>query len=364
MKALFPFIFTLLTLSSCMESQSQDVKRASKSDLNSLNQASQKHFFVDGKTGLVVSYRDYPSYWNIVSRPIYNLDADFPTFLYLIENKKGMKAFNTPIHQFVSFQNPILAQEMRRYGLKNERPLMSPTSFIENEIKPLMERDGFKFLAYREFPEITKRIAQQREKYGLNQIEMVITPTEWVNKDNIKGLVVLNQMISHLDPTVTGGEVMKVWNYQLNFFFAPSTSYEADLATALHADFTAVQNPLWEKYQMQVNNYRQQQKNIEHRRFISEGQNTMDASHRRFIDNLNGSNTSSYSSNDSHSKFIDMIREEQNVSLDGKTFKVNAGADNYWMNSDGKYISSNDAFYNPNQDPVYDNQPWNLTTKD
>ncbi|RXJ52669.1 hypothetical protein [Gelidibacter gilvus] len=378
MKALFPFIFTLLICSSCLDTQSQDARSASKSDLGLFTQSTQKHYFVDGKTGLVVFEKEYPAVWDILSRPNYNLDSDFPSFLYLMQNKKGMKAFNTPIHQFVAFQNPQYAQMMRSYGLTNERPLISPTDFIESEIRPMMERQGFKFLSHREFPEITAYIEQQKKRLGIQNMDFIAYSTEWVNGDNIKALVTFNQLILHYDPALTGGEDMKIWNYQMGYFFAPASNYEADMKIAINADFKKIDSPNWQKYQMQVNNFRQQQQTLEHenrmrnqqiqfdqhQKMMNDRYAANDANHARFMDNLRGTNTASgYSSNSSHSNFIDMIREEQNVSLNGKTFKVNAGADNYWMNSDGKYIATNSQFYDPNRDPVYDRQQWDLTTK-
>ncbi|MBA6152062.1 hypothetical protein [Gelidibacter maritimus] len=364
MKALFPLIFTLLICSSCLESQSQDARSGSKSDLGFFESSAQKHYFVDGKTGLVVYQKEFPSDWEVMSRPIYNLDNDFPSFLYLMQNKNGMKAFNTPMQQFVAFQNPYYAQAMRGYGVTNERPLISPAGFVEQELKALMGREGFKFLSHREFPELTAYVQQHVAKLGLKNVEYTVYPTEWINDDNVKALVFFSQLILHTDPALIGGEVMAIWNYQLNFFLAPTDHYETDLKIAMNADFNKVDNPYWEKYQIQVNNYRQQQKNILHQRRMRDFNNARDANHARFLDNIRGTNAPpAYASNSSHSNFIDMIREEQNVNLNGKTFKVNAGAENYWMNSDGKYIATSDQFYNPNQDPLYDNQQWDLATK-
>lgn len=360
-----------------MDSQSQETRSSSSSNSGLLNQSSQKHYFVDGKTGLVVFEKKYPSDWDILSQPTYNLDSDFPTFLYLMQNKNGMKAYNSPIYQYVAFQNPQYAEVMRGYGVTNERSLISPMAFIENEIKPIMERQGFKFKSQREFPEVIAYIQEQKKILGVQNVDFIAFSTEWINDRNIKALVTFNQMVLNYDPALTGGEAMKIWSYQMGYFFAPANTYETDLKVALNADLNRIESKNWQKYQSQVNNYRQQQRNIEHQnrmrnqqvqfdqhqRSMNERYAANDANHARFIDNLRGtSTTSGYSSDPSHNNFIDMIREEQNVSLNGKTFKVNAGADNYWMNSDGKYIPSNDQFYNPNRDPVYDSQQWDLTT--
>ena len=368
MKSLFSVIFTSLVFLSCLDTPTNNgdnIAGANDSRESAFfTEKTKNHYFVDGKTGLVVCQKEYPSDWDIVTKPIYNLDKDFPTFLYLMQNNKGMKAFNTPIQQFVSFQNPQYAQMMQNYGVDNVRLLMSPEAFVAYEIKPMMEQNGFKFLSQRQFPKILALLDEQKRKYGMTNIDFNLYCTEWINKDNVKALVSFNQMVLNYDSSVTMNESMKIWNYQMGYFFAPTDIYETDLKITIQADLDRIEGQNWQKYQIQVNNFRQQQKNIEHQRTMRDGALASDESHRRFIDNIRGTSTStSYASNSSHSNFIDMIREEQNVSLEGKTFKVEAGAENYWMNSDGKYIKSNNQFYDPNRDGLYDNQRWDLAIK-
>ncbi len=59
-------------------------------------------------------------------------------------------------------------------------------------------------------------------------------------------------------------------------------------------------------------------------------------------------------------QFIDVIREETNVqnTATGKVYKVQEGANQYWMNSDGEYISTKSNTYNPNPDEIVNEQRW------
>lgn len=375
MKLLSPFIIAILCVS-CLNSQSEN--GTSNSDFAFFQNSTKTHYFVDAKTGLVVYQKAFPSDWEVVSKPSYDLDKDFPIFLYRIQNQHGLKAFNTPMCQFVALQNQQYAQLMKNYGMNNIKPVASLSFIVENEIKPIMERDGFKFVSNREFPELLTFINQKKKEMGLNNVSFNISATEWVNKENIKGLVMFNQVVFNYDTSMGMTEPMKIWNYQVAYLFAPNSDYEAAIKTAMDSDMKKIDSPNWQKYQAQVNNFRQQQQTAQHQQRMREQQRqfdqhqqmmkeryaAQDANHERFMDNLRGTSTSSgYSSDKNHQNFIDMIREEQNVSLEGKTFKVETGADNYWMNSDGKYIMSNNQFYNPNKDPIYDNQHWDLTTK-
>ncbi|MEO6347345.1 MAG: hypothetical protein ABIO60_05480 [Aquaticitalea sp.] len=397
MKSIYPIIFISLAFFSCLNQagnkgeitedsisdSGNEITSGSDNEINSgdlalLNVQSKIHYYVDAKTGLVVYQKEFPSDWDIVTKPIYNLDTDFPVFLYRMQNNNGMKSFNTLIEQFVSFQNPQYAQEMGNYGMSNIRAVVSPTDFLENEIRPMMEREGFKLLGPRKFPEILSYIENQKKKYGMPNMDLNVYSTEWINKDNVKALVSFNQMVLNPDPSMYVENPMTIWNYQMGYFFAPEGNYEADLNTAIQADLNKTDSSNWQKYQAQVNNFRQQQQTAQHeermrnqqqqfdqhQQMMKERYAANDANNARYMDNLRGTPTSTgYTSDSNHQNFIDMIREEQNVSLEGKTFKVEAGSENYWMNSDGKYITSNSQFYDPNRDPIYDNRHWDLTTK-
>ncbi|MCB0445208.1 MAG: hypothetical protein KDC68_06075 [Gelidibacter sp.] len=376
MKLLYPFFLSLLCVS-CLNSQTEN--GTSNSGFALFKTSEKTHYFVDAKTGLVVYQKAFPSDWEVVSKPTYDLDKDFPSFLYAIQNQKGLKAFNTPIRQYIAFQNPQYAQMMRNYGMNNIKPVASLPSIVENEIKPIMNRDGFKFVSNREFPELMAYINQKKNEMGLNNIDIHMIATEWINEKNIKGITMVSQMVLSYGNSNGMTEPTTLWNYQTDFLFAPSNTYEAVLKTAITSTLKQKDSPNWQKYQAQVLNFRQQQQIAQHQQrmrnqqqqfeqhqqMMKERYAAQDANHERFMNSLRGTPTSTYSytSDANHQNFIDMIREEQNVSLEGKTFKVEAGANNYWMNSDGKYIMSNDLFYNPNTDAIYDNQHWDLTTK-
>jgi hypothetical protein len=61
-----------------------------------------------------------------------------------------------------------------------------------------------------------------------------------------------------------------------------------------------------------------------------------------------------------HERFIDTINEKSNVvdPSTGQRFKVASGSNHYWMNSDGKYISTDKAAYDPNSDEAFNRQNW------
>ncbi|HTO35748.1 MAG TPA: hypothetical protein VLZ72_05890, partial [Flavobacterium sp.] len=65
-------------------------------------------------------------------------------------------------------------------------------------------------------------------------------------------------------------------------------------------------------------------------------------------------------SDKSHERFVDAITERTNTvnTTTGTHQKVESGYNQYWMNSDGKYISTNSHTYDPNLDNNMNNQNW------
>ena len=56
---------------------------------------------------------------------------------------------------------------------------------------------------------------------------------------------------------------------------------------------------------------------------------------------------------------IDGIYERTNVvDESGQKYKVESGYNQYWMNNDGEYISTDKVDYNPNLDDNMNNQKW------
>jgi len=66
------------------------------------------------------------------------------------------------------------------------------------------------------------------------------------------------------------------------------------------------------------------------------------------------------SSDRTHAQTIDTIRGETNAvnTATGQTYKVEAGYNHYWMNSDGQYLSTDHSDYDPNQDDAVNRANW------
>jgi len=105
-----------------------------------------------------------------------------------------------------------------------------------------------------------------------------------------------------------------------------------------------------------------------HNQRMAQNQANFEASQRAHVNKTNAINDAIMSgwrernaaSDKAHGQFIDAITERTNV-VDpntGQRYKVSSGYNQYWMNNDGEYISTQQHDYNPNLDENMNNQKW------
>lgn len=101
---------------------------------------------------------------------------------------------------------------------------------------------------------------------------------------------------------------------------------------------------------------------------MAQNQANFEASQRAFVNNSNAINDAimsgwrerNASGDRQQEKTIDGIYERTNVqdAETGQQYKVAAGANQYWMNNNGEYISTELQNYDPNLDENMNGQKW------
>ena len=101
---------------------------------------------------------------------------------------------------------------------------------------------------------------------------------------------------------------------------------------------------------------------------VVQNQANFEASQRAFVNKsdainnaiMSGWKEKNASSDRNQERTIDGIYEQTNVqnSETGQTYKVTAGANQYWMNNNGEYISTKLNDYNPNLDDNMNEVKW------
>ena len=111
----------------------------------------------------------------------------------------------------------------------------------------------------------------------------------------------------------------------------------------------------------------------EHNARMARNQAAFEAQQREFVNRSNAVNDSimagwrarDAASDRQHERTIDGIREEENAwTGSGEQYKTSIHYNNYWLSSDGRYVSTNQDGYDPNRDQNLDDQNWERLRKE
>ncbi len=328
----------------------------------------QKHEFIDARTGLAVNSTTYPGDWEVISKPVYTIDQKIPTFLIQIQGPNNLKSFNTPIKFHISYQHPQTTQFMRNTTLGHMmRPEADVRQLLQEEAAPRMENSGFTLDGEREFPEVLAFLNQKLMENSGGGVNVEPLSTVWTNGQGQKALVSVTKF-SQKQPFMFG-ETMTTWFYGVQYLFVDEDAFEGTIASMNQALLNTEENPEWQQYTSHLTQQRMQESARQHQIRMQNRQAAFDAhqrkmqgiyqaqeaNHAAFMNRNFGSASSS-----SQRDFLNMINEEETVHnpLTGENYQVDAGATQYWMDSDGNYIMNDDLFYTPNGDINLNNREW------
>ncbi|MBN8469235.1 hypothetical protein JYJ95_22265 [Corallococcus exiguus] len=97
-----------------------------------------------------------------------------------------------------------------------------------------------------------------------------------------------------------------------------------------------------------------------HQQRMQANKAAFEAQQRTFHEKNDALNQANAASDRMHHRFVSYLKDEETVRSpgDGQRYQVQTGSNQYWMNSHGQYVPSNDPSYDPNRDPRLDHQTW------
>jgi len=173
-------------------------------------------------------------------------------------------------------------------------------------------------------------------------------------------------LLVHLN--VSTSESMQNWYYMVSGLEADPAHFE----TAKKQYIFGLSNMRYNLEPIMAYNQQEAQRVgqswAEHNRRMAQNQANFEASQRAFVNKSNAINDAIMSgwrernaaSDKQQEQIIDGIYERTNVqnTETGQKYKVEAGANQYWMNRNGEYISTQLHDYNPNLDKNMNNVKW------
>ncbi len=312
------------------------------------------HPFRDAQ-GMVVVEMPFPATWKVMS----NHKPGEPT----IVGPNGIKVIDFPLKFFTYTSDSRLQQTYRATG-QQLRPMPGVEQIIQQDFVPWADGQGLKFMRQYEIPEITKIdrwYNDQLFKAVPMRMQIQAIGSEWETAKGDRYFI-----ITHLSSSDSG--TMQNWSYYSTGIQAEKSHFD----TAKKQLIFALANARYNLQQIMAYNQMEAQKAGQswaaHNARMAQNQANFEASQRAFVNRSTAAHDSlmnnwrerNAASDKAQERFVDTITERTKVvdPSSGQQYKVESGYNHYWMNADGKYLSTDKQDYDPNLDKALNNQKW------
>lgn len=243
------------------------------------------------------------------------------------------------------------------------RPPMTAEQVVQVDLAPRLQQQGYRLVAQTALPDVERICQTFQQNLGTmaGSSSVKVNLSEW-RKDDARLAVILN-VTAYQNPGMTN------WQYSMERLETGAAQYEQEKAAFLKSAASVQYNPAFfaafQQHQQQSQaqwqqneNARSQQSWAAHNQRMQDNRaafNAQQATHNDMVNSVNNSIMGGYNStmnsmDNMQNATINGIRREQDAynPYTGEQGKVQSGYDQYWMNSDGQYIGTNDAMYDPN----------------
>lgn len=311
-----------------------------------------------------------PAHWNVQGMQTGNWSARGP----------GLTVKNT---QAVTFMHPTgqLGQFYQANNMRMRAPV-APEQVVMQDLAPRMRQEGYELVGQAAAPGVEQ--VDQRGLDGLyisgqQQRTCKANVSEWRRGDSRRAVVL------HWFSIAAQGLVS--WGYYTTELEAPQGSFERERNNLLSSLAGMRHDQAYFATYARHEQQKEQQSWAAHNQRMQSNQQSWDAhnarmrsnqaafdarqaAHRDMVNGVNNSIMGTWNSNNAsmdrqQNATINGIRGEQDAwnPHNGQQGKVEAGYNNYWVNSDGQYIGTNDVMYDPNSNGQWVDQWQQMPTQ-
>ncbi|MCX7547956.1 hypothetical protein OS188_08320 [Xanthomarina sp. F1114] len=275
----------------------------------------------------------------------------------------GVEVYGEVSNSFFYSNSPERNQYTLQTG-SQVKPVKSIQRLIEEELKPLVEAEGYRFKNQFPLPQLAQfdnRFNSYLFKSTPEQRQNDCIVTEWENSEGKSMMVIVRYYIAQY--TSIGG---LDWGYTLNSLTAPKSEFENAKNAYINSLVNFEINPKWVQAHNQYYAHLAQQNNSRHQQRMANIQAQGEqiraagrASSQALDNQYNSWRRRQASSDASHSNYIDGIYERRNMAdPSGNTYKIEGYENNVWMNNNNEYIATDNSLYNPNIDNTTNDYNW------
>ncbi|MEM6708992.1 MAG: hypothetical protein AAF648_09430 [Pseudomonadota bacterium] len=312
------------------------------------------HPFYD-QQGMVSVKMPFPESWQVHTQR--------PNGSPSITGPQGLKIYDFPPVSFMYTNDPQMQQVYGQSG-QQLRPMPDLQTLIQQDVVPWASQQGLTLVRNYEVPEV-QRIDDWYQRQLFQAVPMqkrhAALGIEFKAQDGSPFFLLM-----HIGESQSAG--LQTWFYYSNGLQADGAYFEQAKQQFIYALANAQYNPM----QIQAYNQREAQKSGQswaaHNARMRSKQASFEATQRAIVDANNAVSDGMMSSwrernamqDRSQSQFVDAMAERTTMvdPSSGQAWEVDSGANNYWINQDGEYFTTEDYNYNPNVDPSMYDQQW------
>lgn len=304
--------------------------------------------------GMLFAVMPIPNTWNIINNEKENI---------LFEASNGTKVYGERYNSFYYSNNPEQNYFFQQGGSQVKAP-KSISSFINEDLKPLLKSNGLNYLGQFSLPQLAqadKQFDSALFKSTPEQKKYECIVTEWEDEKGNKSLGVIRFFTTYY-PTAGGLN----WGYTLNSLEAPKSVYEDAKKDYINALLNLQVNPKWIQKNNQYYAQKTQQSNAGHQQRMA----ALRAQGQAIINTGNTYSSISDSSHESwkrrngmtdagHSKSVNSVWERSNVNdQNGNQYQVEGYYNNVWKNNNNEYVGTDNTNWSPNIDNTTNGVNW------
>ncbi len=312
----------------------------------------------DPQSGRVISYLPLPASWQVHSSGS-------------IQGPNGIQVNSMPTEVYNFNIDPYIAQMA---GKQVANPVPLQTIFQQN-LTPAIQQQGGRLLKQYPLQQIAQRSLQimQGAMNGARIQSYDMIASEWQQPNGSKSLILITQAIMHTQ----GGST---WTFGITELEAPAQVFEKAKETYLYAQAnwqldqqTAMAHQAKLRQMERESQQRLAQSAAAHNARMRNNEAAFQAqqrAHNSTYSDISDMSMQGYWSRSDmqdrmRNKENNMIREEYTMTnpWDNRNMQVQSGYQNYYINSNGDVIGSNDVNFNPNVNKNYNNTQWRKMPK-
>lgn len=306
---------------------------------------------VDSQNGIVMSRIPFPADWKKETGG-----------QYAFTGPNGIKVHNERGSNFMFSNDPQTNQMYQQSGMQVQFP-KSIDQVINEGFMEYANKINRKLVRKYPLPQFAawdKQFDDQLYKSMPSQKTFNVMGLEWRDPDGTSFLTILHHIVSH---DQYGG----YWGITYSILETPENIFEETKTQYINGLLNQQINPQWIQTVNQKDMQLAQQSNAGHQQRMADiksfgDNNTANYNSRMAAMNQNMETwrANQAAGDRNQEQFVDYINGNTNVNdpNTGQSYKVEAGAKQYWMNSNGEYIKSDNSLYDPNLDQNTNNQTW------